>query len=188
MKKFTVFCFCTGLVHVHPCSATWTKTFLKKIGKIYVGSVTSTWMSVCRWEGICTASLNFRLPNFVIVLHMVYSVSKSTFHLPISKLYSSNARDWPYFLSSKSEESSQESPSESSLTAIMMYGCRFQQYALSCTDRWRIVSSQKFCKMSPILTGGTVGKTTNHICSLKEVISSASDRMNETDLRMGEEQ
>lgn len=50
------------------------------------------------------------------------------------------------------------------------------------------MSHQKFCKMHPVLTGHAIQRTTNHIRSEKELITSASYKVNNDDVEMGEVQ
>lgn len=95
---------------------------------------------------------------------MVYNRAGFTFRFSISKFFSSNVRAWPYFLFFRSIGSSQEPSSESTVSAIMVYTCKFQGCACSCTDQRSILSTQKFYNMHLILTGHAVKKTTNNIC------------------------
>lgn len=74
------------------------------------------------------------------------------------------------------------------MTTIIVYACKFQECAFSCTDRWSFVSHQKSCKMNLILIVRVIEKTKSHICSEKEPISSESDKMNEDGVKMGREQ
>lgn len=162
------------------------KTVMKKIWEIFIRNATSSWMSGMQMRVKMYNYQKLRLHSILISLQMLYDITEPTFYYSISKLFFSNLRAWPYVLSSRSAGSSQNSPSESNVSTIIVYACKFQTDGRFLTHRWSNVSHENFYKMNLTLTQCAAEKTAPHICSEKEIINLASYEMNENGVDIGE--